>query len=101
MHAALFGITKWRAATYNVPLNVQALMSKAVHQIKFKFRDPVACLLGMVTRGPLSADRDAMAFKPEASMYYDDFVNGERIARIYAKLPRNTYALTCVLYFDR
>jgi hypothetical protein len=101
MHARLFGITKWRTATYNVPLNVQALMSKAVPLIKFKFRDPVACLLGMLERGPLSADRGAMAFNPEASMYYDDFVNSERIARIYAKLPRNTYALTCVLYFGR
>jgi hypothetical protein len=40
MHARLFGITKWRTATYNVPLNVQALMSKAVPLIKFKYRDP-------------------------------------------------------------
>jgi len=101
LHARLFGITKWCTATYNVPANVQALMSKAVPVIEFKFRDPIQCLKGMLERGPLSADPDAMAFQPEPSMYYDDFVNGERIERIYSKLPRNTYALTCVLYFDR
>jgi hypothetical protein len=101
MHARMFGKTKWRTATYNVPTNVQALMSKAVPYISFKFRDPIQCLMGMLERGPLSADPDTMAFQPEPSLYYDDFVNGERIERIYGKPPRNTYALTCVLYFDR
>jgi hypothetical protein len=101
LHARLFGTIEWRTAAYNVPFNVQELMSKPVSSIKFKFRNPVACLIGMLERGPLSGDPRNMAFHPEPSIYYDDFAHGARIERIYAKLPHNAYALTCVLYFDR
>ena len=101
MHARIFGATIWRVAEYNVSLRVQQLMSNPLPTITFRFRDPVDCILGLLKGGPLSAKTKNMAFTPEASPFYDDYVNGERIERIYAKLPPNTHALTCVLYFDR
>ena len=101
MHTHVYGATTWRVAEYNVPLPVQQLMSIPLRTIMFRFRHPVDCLIGLLKGGPLSAKKRNMAFTPEPSPYYDDFVNGERMERIYAKLPPNTHALTCILYFDR
>ena len=51
--------------------------------------------------GPLAAEKSNLGFRPEPSAFYDDFVHGERLQRIYEKLPPNTDALTCIMYFDR
>ncbi len=80
---------------------VMALMSKPIDTITFKFRNPVRCLRGLLQSGPLAAEKSNLAFRPEPSPFYDDYVHGERLQRIYAKLPTNTDALTCILYFDR
>ena len=101
MHQRMYGSMSWCIAEFPVPPDVQALMSKAVDKITFRFRNPVACLRGLLEGGPLAAEKSNLAFRPEPSAFYDDFVHGERLQRIYEKLPPNTDALTCIMYFDR
>ena len=101
MHQRMYGSIIWRTAEFPVPPDVQLLLSKPIDKITFRFRNPVACLRGLLEGGPLAADNCNLAFRPEPSAFYDDFVHGERLERIYAKLPPNTDALTCILYFDR
>jgi hypothetical protein len=101
MHGRIYGSMKWQTAEFPVPLGVKALMSKPIDTITFQFRNPVTCLRGMLQSGPLAAEKTNLAFRPEPSPFYDDYVRGERMERIYAKLPPNTDALTCILYFDR
>ncbi len=90
-----------RTAVFPVPMDVQRLMSVPVAVIKFKFLDPVECLIRLLTAGPLSADMANMAFKPRIYPgIYEDFVDGERLKRVYAALRPGCSALTSVLFFD-
>ena len=90
-----------RTAQFPVPMDVQELMSVPVPFLTFKFLDPVECLIRLLTTGPLAADMDNLAFKPRLQHgYYEDFVDGDRLKRIYAALQPGSFALTSVLFFD-
>ena len=62
--AALFKRITVRTAEFNVPLEVQELMSIPTETLTFKFLDPVECLIRLLTVGALSADMANMAFTP-------------------------------------
>ena len=86
---------------FPVPLYVQELMSVPTPLLTFKFLDPVECLIRLLTAGPLSANMDNLAFAPRRNYgFYEDFVDGERLHRIYAALQPGAAALTSVLFFD-
>ncbi len=90
-----------RHAEFPVPLDVQQLMSVPTALLTFKFLDPVECLIRLLTVGPLSADMANMALEPRLHhSYYEDFVDGERLKRVYAALGPGLSALTSVLFFD-
>ena len=90
-----------RTAQFTIPMDVQELMSVPVPFLTFKFLDPVECLIRLLTTGALSADMDNLAFKPRLQHgFYEDFVDGERLKRVYAALRSGTFALTSVLFFD-
>ena len=90
-----------RTAEYPVPLDVQELMSVPTPLLTFKFLDPVECLIRLLTVGPLSANMDNLAFAPRLNYgFYEDFVDGERLKRVYAALRPGADALTSVLFFD-
>ena len=86
---------------FPVPMDVQELMSVRTPFLTFKFLDPVECLIRLLTVGPLSANMDNLAFAPRRNYgFYEDFVDGERLHRIYAALQPGAAALTSVLFFD-
>ena len=90
-----------RTVEYPVPIDVQELMSVPTTVLTFKFLDPVECLIRLLTVGPLSADMANMSFKPRRQhFFYEDFVDGERLKRVYAALQPGADALTSVLFFD-
>ena len=90
-----------RTVEYPIPIDVQELMSVPTVVLTFKFLDPVECLIRLLTVGPLSADMANMALEPRLHhSYYEDFVDGERLKRVYAALGPGLSALTSVLFFD-
>ena len=90
-----------RTAEFTVPMDVQELMSVRTAVLTFKFLDPVECLIRLLTVGPLSADMANLALKPRLHHgFYEDFVDGERLKRVYAALRPGCSALTIVLFFD-
>jgi hypothetical protein len=90
-----------RTVEFPVPLDVQELMSVQTPVLTFKFLDPVECLIRLLTAGSLSANMDNLAFGPRRNFgVYEDFVDGERLKRIYAALRPGASALTSVLFFD-
>ena len=90
-----------RTVEFPVPMDVQELMSVRTPFLTFKFLDPVECLIRLLTAGSLSANMDNLAFGPRRNLgVYEDFVDGERLKRIYAALRPGASALTSVLFFD-
>ena len=90
-----------RTVEFPVPMDVQELMSVRTPFLTFKFLDPVECLIRLLTVGPLSANMDNLAFAPRRNYgFYEDFVDGERLKRIYDALRPGASALTSVLFFD-
>ena len=90
-----------RTVEFPVPMDVQELMSVRTPFLTFKFLDPVECLIRLLTVGPLSANMDNLAFAPRRNYtFYEDFVDGERVKRIYDALRPGTSALTSVIFFD-
>jgi hypothetical protein len=90
-----------RTAEFPVPREVQELMSVPTALLTFKFLDPVECLIRLLTVGPLSADMANLAFQPRPQHgFYEDFVDGDRVKRVYAALGPGLSALTSVLFFD-
>ena len=86
---------------FPVPTDVQALMSVSTPMLTFKFLDPVECLIRLLTVGPLSANMDNLAFAPRRNYgFYEDFIDGDRVKRIYEALRPGESALTSVLFFD-
>ncbi len=82
-------------------MDVQELISVRTPFLTFKFLDPVECLIRLLTVGPLSANMDNLAFAPKRNhAFYEDFVDGERVKRIYDALRPGASALTNVLFFD-
>lgn len=84
-----------------VPMAVQELMSVPVPEITFVHVDPTEALVRLLITGPLAADPENLLFFPRTGQFYDDFADGERMARIHAALPEGTAALTSVLFFDK
>ena len=79
----MFTAISVRTAEFPVPMDVQELMSVKTPLLT----DPVECLIRLLTVGPLSSNMDNLAFGPRRNhSYYEDFVDGERIKRIYAAL---------------
>ena len=90
-----------RTAVFTVPMDVQDLISVPTPVLTFKFLDPVECLIRLLTVGSLSANMANMAFTPRLHHgFYEDFVDGERLKRVYAALRPGCSALTSVLFFD-
>ena len=90
-----------RTVEFPVPMDVQELMSVRTPLLTFKFLDPVECLIRLLTVGPLYANMDNPAFAPRRNYgFYEDFVDGERLKRIYDALRPGASALTSVLFFD-
>ncbi len=90
-----------RTVEYPVPMDVQELMSVRIPFLTLKFLEPVECLIRLLTVGPLSANMDNLAFAPRRNhAFYEDFVDGERVKRIYDALRPGASALTSVLFFD-
>ena len=85
-----------------VPAEVQVLMSVPVASMKFYPVDPTEALVWLLIAGPLAADPGNLQFFPnEGGLHYDDYADGERMARIQAALPSGCAALTSVLFFDK
>ena len=63
-HASLFKSITVRTAVFNVPMDVQELMSIATATLTFNFLDPVECLIHLLSVGALSADMANIAFTP-------------------------------------
>ena len=92
-----------------VPPEVQALMSIPRATLTFVHVDPTEALVRMLVAGPLAAARENLQFFPRSGtqfyegglQFYDDFADGERMARIQAAIPEGTAALTSVLFFDK
>ena len=85
-----------------VPECVQELMSVPADKITFYHVDPTEALVRLLVAGPLVADPGNLQFFPnEGGLHYDDYADGERMARIQAALPSGTAALTSVLFFDK
>ena len=90
-----------RTVEFPVPMDVQELMSVRTPLLTFEFLDPVECLIRLLTVGPLSANMDNLSFAPRRNYgFYEDFVDGERLKRIYDALRPGASALTSVLFFD-
>ena len=82
-----------------VPPEVQVLMSIPKATIEFVHVDPTEALVRMLVAGPLAADRGNLQFFPRSgAQFYDDFADGERMARIHAAIPEGTAALTSVVF---
>lgn len=96
----MFGDAVWHTVQYNVPDNVQELMSQSCTQLTFRFLDPVEALMRLLTRGPLAADISNIALYPRDHPYLEDYCDGEKVKRIYSALPKGTAALTSILFFD-
>ncbi len=54
-HASLLNSLTVRTAEFNVPKDVQELISIPTSTLTFEFLDPVECLIRLLTVGPLSA----------------------------------------------
>ena len=100
LHNNIFGETTWHEVSYNVPDNIQVMMSQPTSALQFRFLNPVAALMRLLTRGPLSGDPDNLSLFPREHPYYEDFCDGEKLKRIYSALPAGTAALTSILFFD-
>ena len=84
-----------------VPHDVQMLLATPVQEITFTHLDPTEVLVRMLVAGPLAADPANMQLFPRlSSTTYDDYADGERMARIHNALPRGTAALSSILFFD-
>ena len=87
--------------TTEVPPEVQILLGTPCDEITFTHLDPTEVLVRMLVSGPLAADPANMQVFPRlSSTTYDDYADGERMARIHNALPRGTAALSSILFFD-
>ena len=68
--------------------------------VEFEFFDPTDVLMRMLLLSPLASDPNNLCFWPRDSPHYEDYCDGERLARITAALPPATAALTSILFFD-
>ena len=99
-HQGYMAPLKKITVTTRVPLEVRALLSRSLDVVTFTHVDPTEALVRMLVTGPLADDPANLAFFPRNSATYDDFCDGERLARIQAAIPSGTAALTSVLFFD-
>jgi hypothetical protein len=84
-----------------IPPDVQALLSVKTTEIRFTHVDPTYALARMLITGPLASDPSNLELFPKLNTpYYDDYADGERLARIDATLPAGAAALTSILFFD-
>ena len=74
-----------------IPVAVQKLLVRPLQFLVFRHVDPVSALLRLLIAGPLAKDPRNLSFRPRpGGTYYDDFCDGERMARYCMPL--------CVLY---
>ena len=70
-----------------IPVPVQKLLVRPVQYLKFRHVDPTSALLRMLVAGPLANDPGNLCFRPRhGGTYYDDFCDGERMARYCTRL---------------
>jgi len=74
-----------------IPVAVQKLLVRPLQFLVFRHVDPVSALLRLLIAGPLAKDPRNLSFRPRhGGTYYDDFCDGERMARYCIR--------QCVLY---
>ena len=65
-----------------IPVAVQKLLVRPLQFLVFRHVDPVSALLRLLIAGPLAKDPRNLSFRPRhGGTHYDDFCDGERIAR--------------------
>jgi hypothetical protein len=99
-HSRMIAPLKRRSVTVPIPENVQALLFEPMESITWNFWNPCEILIRMVTMGPLSAKPKAFALFPVKSNHLDDFCHGEKMKRIFEAIPKDTSALSAILFFD-
>jgi hypothetical protein len=100
-HARMIAPLKRRSVTVPIPENVQALLFEPMESITWNFWNPCEILIRMVTMGPLSSKPNAFALFPLESNHLDDFCHGEKMKRILESLPKDTSALSAILFSMR
>ena len=88
-------ITK-RTATFEVPMDVQELMSVRTATLTFNFLDPVECLIRLLTVGPLSADMGNMAFTPRLNHSWYDGLLHPKCMSVWVCYVCNLCLILCV-----
>ena len=99
-HSRMTATLKRRSVTVSIPDEVQSLLFEPIDTITWEFWNPCDLLVRMVTMGPLSANPKAFALFPVESCHLDDFCHGEKMNRIFNAIPKNTCALSAILFFD-
>ena len=99
-HERMTGNLQKRTVTVEIPPKVQELLYEGLQSITWEFWNPCELLIRMLTMGPLSAEQSALALFPVESEYLEDFCHGDKMKRIFAAIPKNTTALSSILFFD-
>jgi hypothetical protein len=99
-HERMTGNLQRRTVTVEIPPKVQALLYDGLESITWECWNPCELLIRMLTMGPLSAQQSAFALFPVESEYLEDFCHGDKMKRIFASIPKNTSALSSILFFD-
>jgi hypothetical protein len=99
-HCRMTAPLQRRSITVSIPEEVQALLFETMECITWEFWNPCDLLIRMVTMGPLSAKPKAFALFPVESIHLDDFCHGEKMKRIFEVIPKDTSALSAILFFD-
>jgi hypothetical protein len=99
-HARMTASLVPQSVTVPIPPEVQRLLYEPLESVTWQFCNPCELLIRMLTMGPLAAMPSAFALFPVESEYLDDFCHGEKMKRIYDAIPRNTCALSSILFFD-
>ena len=86
--------------SYDVPEDVQELMSTPIDVVKFTFYNPVDMIVRLLALSPIGARVENLALFPEDSDVLHDFCHGGRLRRIQDTLPAGAAVLTAVLFFD-
>jgi hypothetical protein len=100
-HERMTGNLERRTVTVEIPPKVHALLYEGLQSITWEFWNPCELLIRMLTMGPLSAQQSAFALFPVESEYLEDFCHGDKMKRIFAAIPKNTCALSSILFFDK
>jgi hypothetical protein len=75
-------------------------MARPKSTVTFTFVDPTDALCRLIMLGSLAAQEKNMSLFPREGLYYEDFVDGDRLRIITEELPAGAAALMSVVFFD-